>query len=165
MSRSLLPEAAEFERMKHDLLARVAADDAQRKRRHRVTAISVAGVLAIATTAGAIVMAAPQGQINYLTDCYGAADMNALHGTSVYLPGDKAQTAPTPLAERERLAEDMCAASWQVGTFADKESPDGVYSVPDLVTCQLSDKRLAVFPSQRPPEDLCLSLGLTTPHD
>lgn len=166
MTRILLPEAAEFERMKQDLLIRVAVTDKQRKRRHRLTAIGVASALALATTAGAIAIAsAPQGQINYLSDCYGAADLNSLHGTSVYLPGDMTSTSPTPLKERVRLAEDMCGASWQVGTFADTERPEGVYPIPDLVTCQLADKRLAVFPSQRPPEDLCLSLGLTTPHD
>ncbi|GAA3882989.1 hypothetical protein GCM10022381_26570 [Leifsonia kafniensis] len=166
MSRSVMPDLAEFERMKQNLLIRVEVTDKQRKRRHRITAIGVAGALAVAMTAGAIMIAAaPQGQINYLTDCYGAADLNSVHGTSVYLPGDLKETTPTPLAERVRLAEDMCGASWSVGTFADGESVDGVYAVPDLVTCQLPDKRLAVFPSQRPPEELCMSLGLTTPHD
>ncbi|MGO4105536.1 hypothetical protein AB4Y63_16425 [Leifsonia sp. YAF41] len=166
MNRSLLPDTAEFERMKQNLLTTVAALDVQRKRRHRITAISVAGALVLATTAGAIMIAsAPQGQINYLMDCYGAADMNSLHGSSVYLPGNPEEKTPTPLAERIRLAVDMCGASWQVGTFADTESADGVYPVPALVTCQLPDRRLAVFPSQRPPEELCVSLGLTTPHD
>jgi hypothetical protein len=166
MNRSLLPEAAEFERMKRDLLTRVAVTDRQRKRRQHLTALGVSAALALATTAGAILInAAPQGQINYLSDCYGSADMSAVHGTSVYLPGDMNETTPTPLPERVHLAEEMCGASWQVGTFAGTSSADGVYPSPDLVTCQLADKRLAVFPSSREPEELCTSLGLTAPHD
>ena len=153
-----MPDSIEFERMKENLLTAASLSDQRRTRRHRIAAIGIAATMVAGTTAGAIVIArAPQGQINYVADCYAAADINSQHGTSAYLPGDENSKTATPLDQRVKLAEDMCAATWQVGTF-------GSTSVPNLVTCQLPDGRLAVFPSNDSQSKLCEQLSLETPH-
>jgi hypothetical protein len=79
---------------------------------------------------------------------------------------DLGTKSPTPLEERIRLAEEMCAATWRIGTF----SPEGSSStadepVPNLETCELPDGRLAVFPSDLAVRELCSRLGLTIPHE
>jgi hypothetical protein len=166
MNHDLLPDTAEFERMQRNLLATIDTTGKRRTRRHRLTAIGIAGALAVATTAGAIAIArAPQSQINYTVDCYAAADLGAAHGTSLYLPGDRTSAKPTLLGERISLAEDMCRATWEVGTFVHTPGGGSTFPVPNLVTCQLPDSRLAVFPANQAAAGLCTHLGLTTPHD
>lgn len=175
--RSLLPDDTRFEELKGRLLDTIAADDRRRTRRHRLAAIGIAGALVAGTTAGAIAVArASQGQINYLVDCYGAADLGARHGTSVWAPGDLDEKSPTPIAERIALAEDQCAATWRTGVFepggGTSDGSDGTgtgtsgdeHPVPDLKTCQLPDGRLAVFPSELAVKELCSRLGLAPPH-
>jgi hypothetical protein len=165
--RSLLPDDTRFEELKGQLLDTIAADDRRRTRRHRLAAIGIAGALVAGTTAGAIAIArASQGQINYLTDCYGADDLGSRHATSVWLPGDMSEKTPTPVAERIALAEDICAATWRVGTFRPEgSSADADEPVPHLATCQLPDGRLGVFPSEQAVAELCSRLGLTIPHE
>lgn len=164
-SKPSLPVADGFDRMKDTVLSRIDTRSRKRTRRHRLVAISAAFIVALGTTAGAIaIAAAPQGQINYTTDCYAAADLGSRHGTSTYLPGNQADTTPTPLEERISLATQQCAATWSVGTFA-KTGTDGPFTVPHLVACQLPDERLAVFPSSGSVDTTCSTLGLSTPHD
>jgi len=163
----LLPADERFDQIKHRVLEAIAADDRRRTRKHRLIALGIAGSLALGTTAGAVAIAqAPQGQINYVADCYAGADLNSRHATSAYLPGDQNAKTPTPLQERIGLAEDMCAATWRIGTF----SPGGStatreFPVPNLKTCQLPDGRLGVFPSDLAVSELCPQLGLTSPHE
>lgn len=165
--RSLLPDDTRFEELKGRLLDTIAADDRRRTRRHRLAAIGIAGALVAGTTAGAIAVArASQGQINYLVDCYSAADLGSRHGTSVWAPGDLDEKTPTPIAERIALAEDQCAATWRTGVFdPDGGTDGGEHPVPDLETCQLPDGRLAVFPSELAVKELCTKLGLALPHE
>ncbi|MFP3670230.1 hypothetical protein SB717_34655, partial [Priestia sp. SIMBA_032] len=100
------------------LLDAIASDDRRRTRRHRLIAVGVAGAIVAGTTAGAIAIArAAQGQINYTADCYAAADLGSRHGTSVLGTADLGEKTPTPLSERVALAEEMCAATWRIGTF------------------------------------------------
>ncbi len=165
----LLPDDTDYARMKRDLLTAIAVDDRYRTRKHRIAVFGIASALTVATTAGVMVIArAPQGQVNYTADCYASADLGAKHGTSAYLPGyNSAVTTLNPLAERVQLAEEMCAATWRIGTFRPGQTvPQGaVYPVPQLVACQLPDLRLAVFPSAKPAGKLCPELGLTTPRE
>lgn len=163
---TLFLDDADVTRLKAGVLAGAATADRRRTRKHRLLALGIAGAVAAATTAGAVAIArASQGQINYTADCYAAASLDSQHGTSLYLPGDQTSKRATPLAERVRLAEAMCAETWRIGTFSSTPGADGSYPVPDLTVCQLPDDRLAVFPSARPPGQLCPDLGLTTPHD
>jgi hypothetical protein len=163
----LLPPDERFDEIKERLFGAIAADDRRRTRTHRLIALGVAGAIVAGTTAGAIAIArASQGQINYTTDCYAAADLGSRHGTSVLGTADLGTKSPTPLEERIRLAEEMCAATWRIGTF----SPEGSSStadepVPNLETCELPDGRLAVFPSDLAVRELCSRLGLTIPHE
>jgi hypothetical protein len=163
----LLPSDERFDQIKNRILDEIAVDDRRRTRTHRLIALGIAGGLALGTTAGAIAIAqAPQGQINYVADCYASADLNARHATSVYLPGDQNAEAPTPLQQRIDLAEDMCAATWRIGSFSPGGSTaDREFPVPDLTTCQLPDGRLGVFPSDLAARELCTRLGLTSPHE
>lgn len=165
--QGLLPDARHFEQSKHRLFEAIAVDDRRTTRRHRLIALGVAAALVSGTTAGAYAIAqASQGQINYLTDCYAAADKHARHGTSVYAPGDRNDPAPTPLRQRIQLAEDMCAATWRIGTFSPGGSTnDREFPVPNLEACELPDGRLAVFPSDLAVSELCSRLGLTIPHE
>lgn len=165
--RSLLPDSAGFEEMKSRLLDTIATEDRRRTRRHRLAAIGIAGALVAGTTGGAIAIArASQGHIDYLADCYAAADLGSRHGTSVYLPGDLDTRTATPLTERVALAEDMCAATWRTGAFLPQGTvPDAEQPVPPLETCQLPDGRLATFPSELALKELCSRLGLTVPHE
>ncbi|MFF2053462.1 hypothetical protein ACFVU2_17810 [Leifsonia sp. NPDC058194] len=165
--RSLLPDDSRFEELKGRLLDTIAADDRRRTRRHRLAAIGIAGALVAGTTAGGIAIArASQGQINYLVDCYDAADLGSRHGTSVYLPGDLDEKTPTPIDERVALAEEQCAAGWRAGDGRSASMSDGkVHPVPHLETCQLPDGRLAVFPSEVALAELCAKLGLSVPRE
>jgi len=166
-NHDLLPTDEHFDEIKHRVLDAIAVDDRRRTRKHRLIALGIAGSLALGTTAGAIAIArAPQGQINYLADCYASADLGARHATSVYAPGDPNSKTPTPLPQRISLAEDMCAATWRIGTFSPGGSTaDREFPVPNLETCQLPDGRLGVFPSDLAPSELCSRLGLTSPHE
>lgn len=163
----LLPADERFDQIKLRVLETIDAVDRQRTRNHRLIALGIAGSLALGTTAGAVAIAqAPQGQINYVADCYASVDLNSRHATSAYLPGDQNAKSPTPLQQRIHLAEDMCAATWRIGTF----SPGGAtatreFPVPNLETCQLPDGRLGVFPSDLAVSELCSQLGLTSPHE
>jgi len=163
----LLPSDELFDQLKRRILDTVAVDERRKTRKHRLIALGIAGSLALGTTAGAIAVArASQGQINYLMDCYSSADVNSRHATSVYLPGDLSSKTPTPLSERIRLAEDMCAATWRLGSFSPGGSTaDREFPVPELQTCQLPDGRLGVFPSDLAASELCTRLGLASPHE
>lgn len=163
----LLPTDERFDQIKHRVLDAVAVDDRRRTRKHRLIALGIAGTIALGTTAGAIAIArAPQGQINYVADCYASADLGSRHATSAYLPGDQSAKTPTPLKQRVSLAEDMCAATWRIGTFSPGGSTaDREFPVPNLETCQLPDGRLGVFPSDLAANELCSQLGLTSPHE
>lgn len=166
-SPAFLPTDDRFDQLKQSMFAEIARTERRRTRKHRLVALGIAGSIALGTTAGAIAIAeASQGQINYTADCYAAADLGARHGTSLYAPGDLDAKKPTPIGERVSLAEEMCAATWRIGTF----SPGGSTStkefpVPDLETCQLPDGRLAVFPSDLAASELCPRLGLASPHE
>lgn len=151
----------ELARMKTVIDQTIDRNTRRRTRRHRLAALGAAGVIVLGTSAGALaIAAAPQGQVNYTADCYAAADLTAQHGTSVYLPGDEDSANPVPVAKRVALATDMCAQTWKIGTFSAASS-----GVPDLVACQLPDQRLGIFPSSKPADELCSTLGLGTPHD
>lgn len=166
-AHELLPTDERFEQIKADLFETIAVDDRRRTRTHRIIAIGVAGAIVAGTTAGAIAIArAAQGQVNNVTDCYAAADLGSRHGTTVMATADLDEKTPNALDQRIRLAEEMCAATWRIGTF----SPEGSSStadlpVPHLETCQLPDGRLAVFPSDQALSELCSRLGLTIPHE
>lgn len=166
-NHDLLPTDERFDQIKLRVLETVADGERRRTRKHRLIAMGIAGSLALGTTAGAIAIArAPQGQINYVADCYASADLDARHATSVYGPGDQGSKVPTPLSERISLAEDMCAATWRIGSFSPGGSTaDREFPVPNLKTCQLPDGRLGVFPSDLAASELCTRLGLTSPHE
>ncbi|MGN6762283.1 MAG: hypothetical protein ACTHJI_13270 [Leifsonia sp.] len=166
-NHNLLPTDERFDQIKERLLDVVAADDRRRTRKHRLIAIGVAGAIVAGTTGAAIAIAlASQGRINYETDCYAAADLGSRHGSSVPVTADLGEKTPTPLSERIRNAEDVCAATWRIGTFSPEgSSSTAEYPVPHLETCQLPDGRLAVFPSDQALSELCSRLGLTIPHE
>ena len=166
-NHDLLPTDERFEQIKTNLFETIAVDDRRRTRKHRIIAIGVAGAIVAGTTAGAIAVAlASQGQINNVTDCYAAADLNSRHGTSVMVTADLDEKTPNPLDARIRLAEDMCAATWRTGVFSPEGSSSTAdYPVPHLETCQLPDGRLAVFPSDQALSELCSRLGLTIPRE
>ncbi|NUU06417.1 hypothetical protein [Leifsonia sp. C5G2] len=166
-NHDLLPADEHFHQLKLRVLDTIAVGERRRTRKHRLIAMGIAGTLALGTTAGAIAIArASQGQINYLMDCYASADLDSRHATSVYLPGDQSSKTPTPLSERVTLAEDMCAATWRIGSFSPGGSTsDREFPVPDLQTCQLPDGRLGVFPSELAASELCTRLGLASPHE
>lgn len=147
-------------RMKTAIDQTIDRNSRRRTRRHRLVALGAAGIVVLGTSAGALAVAsAPQGQVNYTADCYASANLSAQHGTSVYLPGDEDSTESVPVAKRVQLATDMCAQTWKIGTFSDGTT------VPSLVACQLPDQRLGLFPSSKPADELCSTLGLATPHD
>jgi hypothetical protein len=173
---SLLPDGSDVPRMRNGILEKIDRAERRRTRMHRVVgAGAVAGVLVTGTGAAVAVGRAPQGQINYTAVCYAAANANARHITSLYLPGDLSNPHELPVAQRVELAESMCAATWRVGSFEPNVTPtNGAnntpnrsnYPVPNLTACQLPDGRLGVFPTRAPEQKgLCGSLGLGSPQD
>lgn len=162
-----LPAAEDLNLMLNDILLTIADRRRRKTRLHRIAAIGTIGILALGTTAGAIIVAqATPIQMNRV-ECYRSADLSSEHISSMHLPADKAIEVATPVDDRVILAIDMCGASWRIGTFeADPTAvqPGQTFSIPNLVACELRDSRIAVFPSERSAEEQCLSLGLAVPQ-
>ncbi|WP_314146540.1 hypothetical protein [uncultured Leifsonia sp.] len=158
-------------RIRSNTFSAIAKRTTTRRTRHRLVASAAAVVIVGVTSAAAVaVVQATQGQVNYTAECYGAADLAAVHGASYYLPGDLNEQSAIPLDERIALAKDQCGANWRIGKFEPSRDIAGVqagttvYPVPALQACQLADGRLGIFPSARTPAELCPELGLAVPR-
>lgn len=161
-----LPAAEDVRLMLSDVLLTIDGRRQRKTRLHRIVAFGTIGILALGTTAGAIVVTqATSAQMN-MVDCYRSPDLNSEYFSSVYLPANEATEVVTPVDDRTALAVDMCAAGWRIGTFETEPAerqPGQTFSIPELVACELRDSRIAVFPSEQPAEEQCHSLGLAVP--
>lgn len=161
-----LPTAEGLNLMMNDILHTIDKRKQRKTRLHRIAALGTIGVLALGTTAGAMVVTqASQAQRN-MVECYESADLNSRQISSIHLPAEGTPESVITGDDRIMLAVDMCGATWRIGAFeADPGAarPGQTFPIPDLVACQLLDGRIGVFPSEKSPEEQCRSLGLAVP--
>lgn len=175
-SRALPPTDADVARMRERLMEALPVARVRRRRRRRIrftVGISVAILVAGATTAGAVIqqLASVQAR-NSSFDCYTTTDVDGPHGTTMFQdaagsPGAKGAGLES-VTDRVRLAVATCEAGYTaVPTQPDagqKLIPASPH-VPDPTACLLGDGRVAVFPNAAAasPAKFCETLGLVAP--
>ncbi|MDM4764291.1 hypothetical protein QT381_14890 [Galbitalea sp. SE-J8] len=155
------------DRMLDRITASIEGRARRRTRRHRVVALAGVATIALAATAGALVVRQATGVERNIAECYAAASLDAQH-TGAVLGAPVGENAPALVDDRARIAQglDMCAAAWRLGQF--EPDPDAAgsgreFTVPPLVPCVLADGRFGYFPSAN--ADVCSRLGLGSPSD
>jgi hypothetical protein len=151
---------------------RTVEDDAPaltRRHRRRVgIAIAVAGVAALALTAGTIaVVQATHEQTTYSVLCYSGASTSSSYGTAADPNATNARTGQTDRQAADPVS--VCGDMWRMGLVGQKPDPQrdpntANFPVPQLVACTTANGVGAAFPrggSHASKADFCDSLGLT----
>lgn len=145
----------DYDRMRGALMLEVRRLRSRSRTRKKAGTIAGAGVLAVVTTAGAVLALASTELRQNSASCYEAASTDSV----VRQVGDPSAGG----GDRYARAIDLCASVWNVGLIgAGLDAPppnDGsAYPVPDLFACVQRDDTLAVFPET--PGVTCDDLGL-----
>ena len=129
-------------------------------------AITGAGAIAVALTAGAIAVAqASHEEVAYSVQCYDRPSLSAVYTTvgvaaaTKVAPGSAARESTDPVA--------TCADMWRMGILGQKSVPDDPnaanFPIPELVGCTLPNGVGAGFPragSNASAQEFCSNLGL-----
>ncbi|QDZ15892.1 hypothetical protein [Humibacter ginsenosidimutans] len=173
MTTFLPPSDADVARMRERLMAAVPL---QRRRRRRVSltiGLSIAVLVAGATTAGTVAVQLASAQArNSSFDCYTSTDLDAPHGTTMFQnaagsPGDSTADL-ADIDARVKLAVATCEAGYRaVPTKSDGSTTPAAVHVPDPTACLLADGRIAVLPNKNSlgAPRFCDALGLAAPGD
>jgi hypothetical protein len=151
---NLGPSPAQITLMGHNIVAKIAARRARRRRRVRFAVAGGVVAVGLGITAATIgITAAPPGIQATGYSCYVADDLGADFHVMPY-PDD---LTPPPGPERIAAALELCDIAYGM---------HGV-QVSDPTVCELRDLRLGVFPNTErlEPRALCTSLGLGLPPD
>ena len=151
---NLGPSPAQITLMGHNIVARIAARTARRRRRVRIAIAGGAIAVGLGITAATIGITAAPPEVQAIGySCYVADDLGAEFHVMPYPDGLE------PPAGAERIAAALAMCDIAFGQY-------GV-QVPDPTVCELRDLRLAVFPNSErlDADELCTSLGLGLPPE
>jgi hypothetical protein len=166
MTTILPPTEDQLSRMRRNILTEATLEPRRRRTRSVLLVAAIVGGMAVATTAGAIVVrAATVDAQNTSFDCYTSDDLNSAHGTTAYVNDGRETTQLLTVRDRVAKALQTCEAGYQaVETGASTATgPD----VPNPTACVLSDARIAVLPNAKSLAEsvFCSNLGLAAPQD
>ncbi|PPF32069.1 hypothetical protein C5D04_13720 [Rathayibacter sp. AY1D2] len=164
MTHDLGPTTTQLTRMRATIFTDIATRHRSTKRR-RLVGLGLAAVVAIGTSAAAIVVTqASNDEANTSFDCYSVADVRADHTTSSLVDDGRNAFKLLPLSKRVDAAIERCEASWSAAP--DEPYPgSGPIDVPNPMVCVLADNRLGVFPNRagQSTGPFCEGLGLSAP--
>jgi len=151
----------QFQRLRRGVTRRIR----NRRRGHRVIALGATGAVALAATAGGIIVnPSPAESLDSYFDCHHSLDRQASWGGALAYFPEEAKKGPLTLEARMAKAIDICKTGWAVGEVNSDWKP---IAVPNPTVCQLPDRRLSVWPNPQglSPKDLCWSVALSVPHE